>query len=159
MRYLNPTNQSAAPSQANLPLRRAAQTRVQGDVVQFAETREEPIHSLVKGWHKSAEREIPLTRMANRSAKILAANVPQLFIPMNLNRVYFIVSNRTGAMIDLSFGYPAGPTAIGINNNNSFQQMGLVCATDDIYIVAAAAGALITCFEGVPSRSSLDKQK
>ena len=150
MRYLNPSEQSAAPSQHGAPIRRAAQTEIQGDIVQFAQQRGRHVKSVLHDWLGPGGDDVPTTRMANRSGRIKAAGVPQLFLPLNRNRNYYIVSNQTGAVISLTFGFPTGPSGIAINNNQNFQQMGPTCATDEIYITGTAAGAFISCYEGVP---------
>jgi hypothetical protein len=148
VRYMNPAHLTALAKLSPRALH-SAQTEFQGDIAQMAQERARPLHSTLRGGWQRAPSDVPITRMANRGSRLLAANQPKLFIPLNRQRNYYAISNATGSVVYLSFGYPVGPTGIVINNNQNFQQMGFACSTDDIWLWGSAAGVFISAFEGV----------
>lgn len=145
--------QSDIPSQqATNPLPFA--NEFQPDIEQMAATRKaiaaHPIDSL-GGWAHEDDRRVPKVRMANKSLKILAANVPQLMIRMNPYRSLFVLSNNTGAVMQYNYGYPAFPgSGCALAANGTLTLTGLACPLDDIYVQSPNIGAIVSGFEGVP---------
>lgn len=145
--------QSDIPSQqATNPLPFA--NEFQPDIEQMAATRKaiaaHPIDSM-GGWKGSDDERVPKVRMANKSARILAANVPQLLIRMNPSRSLFVVSNQTGAVMQYSYGYPNFPgSGCSLTANATLTISGLACPIDDIYVMSPNVGAIVSGFEGVP---------
>jgi hypothetical protein len=128
----------------------------QPDIAQFAHERRidranPPRRAGGEGWKTLIDPTLPRTRMANRSQTIKVANVPQLLIPQNEARSYYVIANTTGALIQISFGFPSANVGLPINNNTFFQQSGMTVSVDDIWVVATAANVLVCAFEGAPT--------
>lgn len=149
--------QTDNPTQLLAPIGRPYDdSRVQPDIAQFAHERRilqrQPAHRQGgEGWGPNIDPTLPRVRMANRSQTILVANKPQLLIPQNEARSYFVIANTTGAMIQISFGFPASAVGLPLNNNGFFQQSGMTVSVDDIWVTATTANVIVCAFEGAPT--------
>lgn len=147
-------HQTDVPSQQQ-PARPPAQSGlVQPDIEQLGAFRHESRHHIKAMGHGEWDLPPPLVpqvRMAPRSTKIVTANVWQQILQLNERRVYFIIANRSGTTIDMSFGRPIGNTGIPIANNTNFALAGFVCPIDDIWIMSSSVNSFITAYEGIPT--------
>jgi hypothetical protein len=126
----------------------------QPDVAQFAQVRRSLAHANVRAigdYPKTHEKSqaVKRTLNANRSVVILAANQPQRILQQTIERQSFIIGNRTGSIMYLSYGLPlAFVSGWPIAVNQSFERAGEQCPVDEIWVTSSVAGGAVAVYEG-----------
>jgi hypothetical protein len=155
--------QSAVPSQqppdgmppiAGAHFDEALHATFQPDISQFARVRrslaEHTVHA-IGDYPKRSERQqaVKRTLNANRSVVIAVANAPQRLLQQTIERQSFIIGNRTGSIIYLSYGRPADfCSGFSIQVNQNYARGGETCPVDEIWVTSSVAGGAIAVYEG-----------
>ena len=148
-----PRYQSDVPSQ-QVEQKRAAEV-LQPDIQQFGKFREKLRNSNVRhlgeqNWSPLNDTDVQRVRMANRTQRIVAANVPQKIMDQNMHRSEFTIGNTTGVLLLYNFGSPSIPGAgLPIAVNGKDGRRGFTCPIDEIWVTSSIAGALVTAYESV----------